>query len=104
MSPTKSPRQKEGPITQGWGGGEAKYCALSESLGMQIGPCADRTANGLWLGGAVAQLQGHIRIYIGLRLVGLLSGTPGLWQRGTAVESWATSASTARKKVYMPIT
>lgn len=59
MSPTKSPRQKEGPITQGWGAGEAKYCALSESLGMQIGPCAGRTANGLWLGGAAAHIGLH---------------------------------------------
>lgn len=56
--------EEEGGAHYPWlGGGGAKYSALSESLGMQIGSCADRTANGLWLGGAAAQLQSPIIIY-----------------------------------------
>lgn len=40
---------------------------------------------------------------IGPRSVGLPSGVPGLWQRGTGVESQVTSVSMARNRFYVPI-
>lgn len=57
----------------------------------------------LQLGEPAVQFQSHFRIYNQTRLGRLTSGAARQWLRRARAESWATSRSTARTKVWVSV-
>lgn len=109
MSPTKSLGKQGYFLTMARGG----WCQVWDSFSIfrdagQIVSCPDPVPAGLLMDYGWERLKPSYRTIseytVGSVLVGLSSGSPGPWLKGTGAGSQATSESTAWKKVHVTIT